>query len=316
MLSAPLRLLRNAYYLLLAGLVGISGCNRRAAGGLARLLGSCRYRLGYVGGTRSRRLYLETIGRALPRLTERERRQVLRAFWVNHQASLLELFLSPRLTPESARPLADFEGLDRLRRALAGGRGAVVTTLHLGDERLLHILLALQGIPLRALSADFADYGWAARRARLRAAGAFHPLEIGGSPRWMHRSLRRGEAVFVALSGFGGPRGAWVEILDQEVLFSTAPARLALHEGVAVFPAVCLRRQDGRFLVHVGPPRQPEAGGQRGEGAVWELTRDLVRSFDPWVGEHPGQFNWMWYIIRRQETDVRIGGLRPPFPAS
>jgi len=306
--SLLFRMVRNSLYLLVEGLLRVTGTDRRRVIRLARLLGAVRSRIGYVGRGRNRALYLETIRKALPDLPSNEPAHILNRFWVNHQASFLELFLSPGITPESMEDWVAFEGTEHLEEALSRGTGALVTTLHMGDERLLHILLALKGFPIRALSADFADYGWAARRARLRAAGAFHPLETGHSHRWMFRSLDQGEAVFMALSGFGGPRGAWVDLLGRPVLFSSAPARLALRTGAPLLTTVCLRRPDGTCLVRIDPPLQVETD-TRGNQAVHKVTSDLVARFEPLTREHPGQFNWMWYIIRHLETDPQIGGI-------
>lgn len=299
---------RNALYLGVSGLLKLTGSDRRRVMRLARLLGAVRSRVGYVGRGRNRALYLETIRRALPELPPGGERKVLRDFWVNHQASFLELFLSPRLTPATLEGWAAFEGLEHLHAALDRGRGAVLSTMHLGDERLLHILLALKGVPLRALSADFADYGWAARRARLKAAGAFHPLETGRSHRWMYRSLEGGEAVFMAISGFGGPRGAWVDLLGREVLFSSAPARLAMRSGAPLLTAACLRRSDGSVIVRVDPPLEGLGSGG-GNTKIHRVTEAQVARFRPLIAAEPGQFNWMWYIIRHLETDPQIGGI-------
>jgi lauroyl/myristoyl acyltransferase len=308
MKSLVFRTARNSLYLLVSGLLRITGSDRRRVMGLARLFGAVRNRIGYVGRGRNRSLYLDTIDRALPGLPPGGREKILLDFWVNHQASFLELFLSPGLTPEAMEGWVEFQGLEHLQQALDGGKGALLTTMHLGDERLLHILLALKGFPIRALSADFADYGWAARRARLKAAGAFHPLETGHSHRWMFRSLDAGEAVFMALSGFGGRRGAWVDLLGRDVLFSSAPARLALRTGAPLLTTVCLRRPDGSCLVRVDPPVPIDAGAT-GDQAIHRVTSDLVGRFQPLIQDDPGQFNWMWYIIRHLETDPQIGGI-------
>jgi KDO2-lipid IV(A) lauroyltransferase len=308
MKSFLFKLVRNTLYLLIEGLLRLMGSDRTKAIHLARLLGAIRSRVGYVGKGRNRALYLKTIRRALPDLPPGEPSRVLNRFWVNHQASFLELFLSPSLTPESIDDWVTFEGYEHLEAALARNRGALVTTLHMGDERLLHILLALKGAPIRALSADFADYGWAARRARLRAAGAFHPLETGHSHRWMFRALDQGEAVFMALSGFGGPRGAWVDLMGQNVLFSSAPARLALRTKAPILTTVCLRHDDGTCTVRIDPPLEVDHTS-KGDQAVHAVTSDLVHRFRPLIAENPGQFNWMWYIIRHLETDPQIGGI-------
>jgi KDO2-lipid IV(A) lauroyltransferase len=300
--------LRNSLYLLVSGLLKVTGTDRRSVIRLARFLGVLRSRVGYVGRDRNRRLYLETIGRALPALPAGGREKILLDFWINHQASFLELFLSPGLTPAALDHWVEFEGLEHLEQALAAGHGALLTTMHMGDERLLHILLALKGFPIRALSADFSDYGWAARRARLKAASAFHPLETGRSHRWMFRSLKAGEAVFMAISGFGGRRGAWVDLLGRNILFSSAPARLALRTGAPLLTTVCLRRPDGRCLVRVDPPL-PMPEDNTGDTAIHRVTSDLVDRFRPVITAEPGQLNWMWYIIRHLETDPRIGGI-------
>ena len=114
---------------------------------------------------------------------------------------------------------------------------------------------------------------------------------------WMLRDLRRGGMVFLAVSGYGGRKGVKAPFLGQELLFSSAPARLAATAGVPVVPVVDLRTASGGHHLIVGAARH--VGEKR---AVGEATRALVSYFDDIVRDHPGQLDWNWFVIRCQEA--------------
>ncbi|MBI4831371.1 MAG: lipid A biosynthesis acyltransferase, partial [Candidatus Lindowbacteria bacterium] len=80
---------------------------------------------------------------------------MLKTFWRSHQKNFLELFIMPRLNSQTISRLATFEGLDHLDYALRQGKGAILAVPHFGNERFLHVALALKGYPINVLSAKY-----------------------------------------------------------------------------------------------------------------------------------------------------------------
>jgi len=276
-------------------------------------LGRVRYRWGYVGGKRSRRTYLEHMQRALPALAAADVSRVLLAFWQNHQKSFLELFLLPRLTPANVGDVVDFEGLTILDQALARGRGAVLAAPHFGNERLLHVALALRGYPVTVMTSAFEDAPANLRRARLEPARRVHELVFPhDNPRRLYEALARNRAVQFSPTAAGGASGVWCRCFGHELFVNTTPARLALRTGAPLLPTFIYRLPDNRHRVVVEPPLTPPGGRVRDAAA--RLTQELMRVIEDRVAADPAQFYWMWLIIRAQEAEAAGRGQAGPAP--
>ncbi|MBN1592554.1 MAG: hypothetical protein JW941_04820, partial [Candidatus Coatesbacteria bacterium] len=151
------RAARTAYYKFFETISNALLPKRERLFALGTLLGCIRYRVGYIGRMRSKAVYLRYLREALPHLEERERRDVLRKFWIDHEKSFLELFLIPTLTRENIDGFVQFDGLDVLDGALAKGKGVVLAVPHFGNSRLAHIALAIKGYPMNVISSRYEE---------------------------------------------------------------------------------------------------------------------------------------------------------------
>lgn len=296
------RLVMDAYYLTAGTLVLAGGGDRQWLTMLAALLRHARFWVGYVGKGKSRARFLEHVAAAFPGMPGRQRQEVLREFWLVHQLNFLDLFCLRGLNRAALLKRTSYRALEHLEKVASGGQGAVLTTLHVGDPRYAHVAVPLAGYPVGVLSAGYQEMGALARRTRLAASRRFHRVGVmTESVGWMVRDLAAGKMVFLAVSGYGGRKGISARFLGQELLFSSAPARLAATAGVPVVPVVDLRTPSGDHSVRLGPPRSvPD------KGSIDTVTRDLVEYFEEIVREHPGQLDWNWFVIRCQEARGEI----------
>jgi len=298
----------TAYYVAVGTVMRTMGYSVRGVGALSDVLGTLRYHVGYVGRNRSRQIYLDLMHDALPGVPDGELRRLLKRFWRNHQRCFLELFVIPHLEPGDVDRWVEFRGLEHLDTALAAGRGAILAVPHYGNERFVHIALAMRGYPMSALSAPYSDYPKIARNLRLDAARRFHHVgTLGENPRWIYERLARNEVVQIAPTGEGGARGIPVELLGHSIEFASGPARIVVKTGAAFVPAFISwehgagagGRHDGRYVVEIVAPLPVP----RGEGdPTVALTRAFARVLEERVRRQPEPFNWMWWVIRRQET--------------
>jgi KDO2-lipid IV(A) lauroyltransferase len=257
--------------------------------------------MGYVGRGRGRRVYLDHIRAALPGFSEQQVRRVLKTFWHNHQRSFLELFVIPHLAADDVHQWVEFCGIEHLDDALKAGRGVVLAVPHYGNERFLHIALAMRVYPLSVLSARYDDLPKIAADLRLGASARFHHVgTVGSNLRWVFGRLARNEIVQIAPTGEAGTRGIQVELLGHPIEFASGPARVALRAGAALVPAFISRGPDERYLLEVLPPI---VCAEAEDDPVGVLTRKFARLLDERVRRQPAPFNWMWWVIRREEAE-------------
>jgi KDO2-lipid IV(A) lauroyltransferase len=102
---------------------------RATAHRLAARLGSLVFER---GGRRTRRT-LANLRIAYPDLPEERRREIGRRSFENFAINGIDWLRSESWTPEELRARVEVRGEEHLHAALAGGRGALILTLHLGN---------------------------------------------------------------------------------------------------------------------------------------------------------------------------------------
>jgi len=289
-------MLRSAYYAAVSGLTAITGF--RGTEPMAAVLASVRY--AFNGG--SNPVYLAHLSRAFPDLGTRDLERILRGFWRVHQRAFLGLFTARRLGPGNLAGRVEWSGREELDAALAEGRGVVLAVPHFGDERTLHILLAIAGYPMHVVSSRYEEASGFVRRARLGVSMRWHHVGFPDeNPAWIFRALRAGEVVQIAPTAWGGPKGHWVRSFGVPVLASSTPMRLAGSTGCAVVTACNHALPGARYRIVLRRFR-PESTGPEGTGEMFAGFQRLGEDF-------PEQYNWMNLVIRHRETNTiaRLG---------
>jgi KDO2-lipid IV(A) lauroyltransferase len=300
-MSSVSKAMMTVYYLAVGEILRATGRSPRSVRVLSALLGTLRYYVGYVGRGFSRRVYLEHMRAALPGCSERELRRILKSFWRNHQRCFLELFVIPHLVADDVDQWVELRGIEHLEQALKAGRGVVLGVPHYGNERFLHVAMAMRGYPVSVLSAQYDDLPKIAADLRLRASARFHHVgTVGSNLRWMFDRLAHNEIVQIAPTGEAGARGVPVELLGHPIEFASGPARVALRSGAEFVPAFISRGPDDRYLLEVLPAMVcADAEGN----PVEALTRAFARLLDERVRRQPEPFDWKWWVIRRKEAE-------------
>lgn len=208
---------------------------------------------------------------------------------------------------KSYRPAIRLEGLDRLRSALADGRGVILWFDNLRYHSLIGRRgLAEAGYPLWCTSA--VTHGFSSSLAGSRI---LNPIQVSAEARYCQRRLtfdgssalgatreiRRHLAgngiVCVTNNAYIGRRVIHVPIGAAAWLaVATTPLNLAHRDGAALLPVAAIEDDPFRaYSVTVGPPLAVR-GGDR-DGAFGEAARRYAAYLEPIVRAHPEQWI-MW----------------------
>jgi lauroyl/myristoyl acyltransferase len=184
---------------------------------------------------------------------------------------------------------AEVEGLDHLREAMAGGRGAILLATHAGNAALLPIRLAEAGWPVsvvyresRMMSADFFQHGLElygiqgiAANAGIRAYGQ------------MLVALKQGRIVFLMLDqGVKEAKDGLVHrFLGKDMPMPAGPAQLARTARAPVLPvATTSARPVWRFAV--------QAPLTLGEASLESDVASLIGVTERLVLQQPQLWSW------------------------
>lgn len=260
--------------------------------GLSHPLTGSIARLAFALDTRRADVCLVNLRIALPGLSESEHLRIARESYRHIAWNATDLATAARRDPSQLLERFELTGWEHYERAMAGGRGAVVVTAHLGSfEFALHALsMRTRGLTVaaRPLTNRRVSHHLFDRRARTGARIVPHR----GSLPDLLRALRGGQAVVFANDQYARrSRGIPSPFFGVLALTSPGPALLALRSGAPLVPFYSVRLAHDRHRASVMPPIAPEATGDR-KADVARLTAELNAVLEGAIREHPEQ--WVW----------------------
>lgn len=186
------------------------------------------------------------------------------------------------------RPHGEVRGLEHLRRAMEGGRGALLLTGHFTSLELAARFLTIEGVafhamyrPINNALIDFWMHRWRERRSKL-------PALPKDDLKKLLRSLREGRAIWYAPDQALELRNAAVvPFFGRPVRTITATSRLAQLGRAAVVPYFP-RVENGRYVVEVVPALEPFPGSDETSDA-----RAVNAAIEAGVRAAPADYFWV-----------------------
>lgn len=204
--------------------------------------------------------------------------------------------------PPRWRERVVFEGAHHLDAALAGGRGAVLASAHIGAWEILPSLIALLGHPVSVMVRSVREARLNAIVAELRGAHGVRLIDLGEHPRAVGAFLRANGVVMIAADQ--RPRRVRRipgEFLGRPAWMSSGPATLSRVFGAPLLTAYVRWSDGGGHVVVVEPPVVSAAGrvaDRHERDAV--ITRELGRRYERWIRADPEQ--WVWFHERWKDA--------------
>lgn len=233
-----------------------------------------------------------------PELTPGEIRCMARANLYHMAATFVEWLEMLRARPPLA-PRVRYEGREHVEAALAGGRGVIAISAHLGNWELLAAFMRECGYPVNVVARRMHAGEAEEALADLRTGYGVRVLDRASSPHDLLRCLRRKEAVAILMDQDTKVSGAMVEFLGHPAWTPTAPAALACLTGAPILPVFTRREAPSRHVVFARPPFTPDPAAPR-EEEILRLTRRCNAEIGEAIRSAPTQ--WMW-LHRRWRID-------------
>lgn len=215
--------------------------------------------------------------------------------------------------------LVEVRGLDRVERALAAGRGALLCTAHFGSYRACFSLLGARGWPITAIKREVDEPGasWLRQRSlrvyNERVARHMHrpninPTEGRFAATQAARVLQRNELLGVYIDPPALPadreRTVASDFLGRQANVLSGIMAVAQRTGCPVFVALLYRSADWRHQVfEISPPVSA------GDPAA--ALRQCLAYVETAVRAHPA--HWLYWARTDDLIDL---GLLSPEPAS
>jgi KDO2-lipid IV(A) lauroyltransferase len=244
-----------------------------------------------------RRIAAINLARCFPERDAPDRRALVRRSLREAAMGVFESLAAWYASGEALRPRFDIAGLEHLRDAMVGGRGAIVLVSHQTPlELALRLLNEAAPRPVAIMKRGHND---ACIEAEIDARRRAHcGLTIDKrDARGLIAALEEGRAVIIAADQDFNFQHAFLPFFGQPAATLLAVPQIAARCGASVLPLWFGRDEAGRYSLRLDPP-WPQAALADAEAAMCDYHGRLEAE----VRRRPAQYLW---VHRRFKT-------RPP----
>jgi len=254
----------------------------------------------YLGLARLRRVGERNLELALPQLSSRARKEILRHVFRNLGWQLVEFCRLPRYTAENTRGWIRTEGLEHFLAAEARGRGVLVLTGHLGAWELSSFYHSLMGHPMGMVIRRLDNRPLDEYVNSIRCLHGNKVLHKDDFARGLLHAMRAGETVGILMdTNMTPPQGVFARFFGITACTASGLARVALKTGAAVVPGFLLwEPAERKYVLHFGPQLAFAKSGDH-EADILAATQQCNDVLESWIRRYPDQ--WLW-IHRRWKT--------------
>jgi lauroyl/myristoyl acyltransferase len=188
-----------------------------------------------------------------------------------------------------------FHGLEHLQKALAAGRGVIISSAHYGNPELAVQAMKVLGVTVLAFVEPLKPQRYADLMQKLRSSHGliYRPISLSSIKEAL-RHLRQGGVVVLLSDRDISKTGITLPFFGAETSVPTGAIELALHTGAQIIPAFSRRRQLDECDVYIEPPLQLTCTGDDKED-LRVNTLALLSRIEEYVREDPGQ----WMVLER-----------------
>ena len=196
------------------------------------------------------------------------------------------------MRPEEIVRRTEVVGLEALRDAAAGGRGAVMISGHLGNWEVAAAAVAVRSMPMDVAAHLQKNPLFYRHMVELRGRLGLTVIVKNDAFRLVPQALAAGRVVALIGDQNIRRRGIFVDFFGRAAATAKGPALFALRTGAPVFLGVAVRKQGhpSRYRVIIEPVSVEE--GARGADAIRDLTQRHVSRLEARIREAPSQYFW------------------------
>ena len=239
-----------------------------------------------------RTVAVEQLRAAFPVRTDAECRRIARQTFVHFGQLLVTVLRASTLTPSQLLDTVDIEGEDRVRAALAAGKGAIIFTGHFGYWELHGLAHAMVLAPMSLLARPLDNPYLHRLLESMRTATGNQVIYRQGAMRKVLRALAANQCVAMLIDQhMHGADTVMVDFFGRPARTTSALAAIALRTGAPLVPAFAIPDRHGRCrLVYEPAVELPPPGT---EDPVRALTQRCTDVLEMQVRRAPSLWLWM-----------------------
>ncbi|MDQ6635883.1 MAG: lysophospholipid acyltransferase family protein [Gemmatimonadota bacterium] len=288
------------YFALRGAVAALDKFSMRRAGDIGEWIGALGYRpLGV------RRAVVERqVRAAFPGLGEGEVRRIARASYESLGRTTIETALLPAYSREQVLGMFErVDGWDVVERGMAGGKGILFVSGHLGNWELGGSLVAARGVPLEAVTRRMQNPLFDRYITETRRRIGMSVIHDADAVKRVPRAMRENHAVaFLVDQGAVGLASTWVPFFGRYAKTPRGPAVFALRLDAPVVFGAALRQPSGRYVMHFEEVRVDRTGDR--ETDVDRIVAAYTNTLERWIRRAPEQYFWHHRRWKHQRPDT------------
>ena len=217
---------------------------------------------------------------------------VLKVF-INFAKYLVDFFRFPKFTQEHIYENIEIEGKEYLDECLREGRGALATSVHLGNWELGGALVGGMNYPISAITLEHANKRINDFFIKQRAINDLKSIPIGIKIKECFKALKRNEVLAIAGDKNYTSNGVYIDFFGKKAFMPKGPAVISLRMSAPIVFTVLTREEGDKFKLCFEKPIRYKSTGDR-EKDVKALMGEYLRIFEKYIQRYPDQ----WYAFK------------------
>jgi KDO2-lipid IV(A) lauroyltransferase len=246
----------------------------------------------YLADGVHRRIAIVNLQVAFPKRSEEQCRAVARSMFQHFGRLLLELPKYSSLPNDRQLALVEWEGEERVRLALAQGKGILFCTGHFGYWEQQALAHALKFEPMAVMARPLDNPRLHQLLEDIRTSNGNPVVYRRGAVRKALRLLAEGKSVGVLIDQhMTSPDAIYVDFFGRPASTTSTLAALAIRTGAPVIPLFAFPLPGGRYrMIYEHPVEPPHSDAPE---AVREFTQRCTDVLEMHVRRHPELWLWM-----------------------
>ncbi len=221
-------------------------------------------------------------------------RRLTRKNFRNFAYYLVDFFRFSQFESNRLSELVEIVGTENVDRVLAGGRGLIGVTAHVGNWELGGMIFSLLGYPVNAIALSHHNTKLNRLFVNQRALGGMKVIPVGRAALQGLKALRRNEVVVILGDRDVTERGVAVDFFGTPCFLPRGPAVLAVRSGAGLLFGYFVRESTHCFKVAFNEPLEVDRSAPPEEQED-RIIKALVKEMEECIMENLSQ----WYMYYR-----------------
>lgn len=208
--------------------------------------------------------------------------------------------------------LVTVEGEERLKKALAQGRGVIAVTAHFGNFPLMMIYFASKGYPMKCIVRPLRDNKlevYLTKKYMKAGFKSIHSIPRRECVVQSLKSLRNKEILFIPIDqNLSTKGGVFVKFFGRDASTPTGPIVFARRSGAMILPIFIVRQKNDTHKIIIEEPFEVVEKDSEQETRVFNMQK-ITTIVEKYIRQYPSQWAWMNHRWKAQPYK-RKGHLR------